>query len=60
MLEKILNYPDLKSLLEELSENEASARETLIEIVEKYPKAVNQDNIDDVIAIALNKKKKKI
>jgi len=57
VLDRILECDDLEALFVELSENEASAREALGEVVKKYPNAVNQDNVDNVIAAALKKKK---
>ena len=41
-----------------LSENEENAKATLAEIDRKYPKVINKDNVDEVIAAALKKQKK--
>lgn len=57
VLDRILECDDLEALFVELSENESSAKEALNEVIKKYPKAVNKDNVDDVIAAALKKKK---
>ena len=59
LLDKILAYDDLKALFVELSEDEAKAKEALVEVTKKYPGVVKQDNVDDVIAAALQKKRKK-
>lgn len=59
LLDKILACDDLEALFVELSEDEASAREALAEVAKKYPDAVNQDNVDDVIAAALKKKRQR-
>ena len=57
VLEKIHACDDLEKLFIELSDDEATARESLSEVIKKYPSAVNKDNVDDVIAVALKKKK---
>ncbi len=59
VLNRILACDDLKALFVELSEDEAAAKEALLEVEKKYPKVVNKDNVDDVIAAALNKKRDK-
>ncbi len=57
VLDRILACNDLKALFVELSEDEATAKEALLEIEKKYPKVVNKDNAQDVIAAALKKKR---
>ena len=57
LLDKIFACEDLQALFVELSEDEKAAKEALAEMVKKYPKAVNQDNVNDVIAAALKKKR---
>lgn len=57
VLDRILSCADLKALFIELGEDEASAKEALMEVEKKYPKAVKEDNVDNIIAIALQKKK---
>ncbi len=57
VLNRILACDDLKSLFVELSEDEAAAKEALLEVEKKYPKVVNKDNVNDVIAAALKKKR---
>ncbi len=57
VLNRILACDDLKALFVELSEDEATAKEALLEVEKKYPKVVNKDNVDDVIAAALKKKR---
>lgn len=57
-LNKILSCDNLKELFVELSENEENAKATLVEIDRKYPKIVNKDNVEEVIAAALKKQKK--
>ena len=59
LLEKILSCGDLKALFLELSEDEASAKEAIIEVEKKYPGFVKESNVDDVIAAALKKKRDK-
>lgn len=58
LLEKILSCSDLSALFIELSDDEARAKEALSEVAKKYPSAVTQDNVNDVIAIALKKRNK--
>ena len=57
LLDKILACDDLQSLFVELSSDEKAAKEALSEIIKKYPSAVRQDNVNDVIAATLKKKK---
>ncbi len=57
VLNRILACDDLKALFVELSEDEAAAKEALLEVERKYPKVVNKDNARDVIAAALKKKR---
>lgn len=59
LLDQILACDDLKSLFVELSEDEAAAKEALIEIGKKYPGVVKQDNVNDVIAAVLKKKQQR-
>lgn len=59
LLNRILVCEDLEGLFKELSADEASAGEVLAEVVQKYPEAVRRDNIDDVIAAAMRKKREK-
>ncbi len=56
LLDRILACDDLESLFIELADDETSARAALAEVVEKYPSAVNRDNVDDIITIAMKKK----
>ena len=58
VLWKVLESKNLDELFMELSEDEASAKEALLEIDQKYPDVVKEDNLDDIIAITLAKKKK--
>ncbi len=57
VLNRILACDNLKALFVELSEDEAAAKEALLEVEKKYPKVVHKDNVDDVIAAALKKKR---
>ena len=57
ILDKILECDDLKALFVELSEDEIAAKEALLEVQKKYPKAINKDNVDDIIAVAMKKKR---
>ncbi len=59
VLTKILSCEDLKALFVELSEDEAAAKEALIEVEKKYPAAVKKDTVENVIAAALKKKRER-
>lgn len=59
LLEKALACPDPEALFMEQSEDEAVARATLIEIDRKDPKAVREDNVDEIISLALKKNEEK-
>lgn len=56
VLNKILSCDDLKGLFDKLSYDESIAKETIVEIADKYPQAINESNVDEIIAIALQKK----
>lgn len=57
LLKTALESDDLERLFLEQSENEAAAKEAILEIDRKYPNTVKADNINEVIAAALAKKK---
>ena len=57
LLDKIFTCEDLQALFVELSEDEKAAKDALAEMVKKYPKTVNQDNVDDVIAAVMKQKR---
>ena len=57
LLDKILSCGDLKAMFLELREDEASAKEAIIEVEKKYPGVVKESNVDDVIAAAMKKKR---
>jgi hypothetical protein len=59
VLDRILACKDLKALFIELSEDEVNAKEALIKVENKYLKAVREDNVNDIIAIARQKKKQR-
>ena len=59
LLDRILACEDLQALFVELSEDEMVAKEALVEVNKKYPGAVRQDNVNDVIAVALKKKRQR-
>ena len=59
LLDKILACDDLQALFIELSEDEKAAKEALSEMIKKYPTVVKQDNVNDVIAATLKKKRQK-
>jgi len=59
ILDKVFARDDIKELFIELSEDEKAAKEALFEIVKKYPTAVKQDNVDDVIAATLKRKRQR-
>lgn len=59
LLDKILACDDLQRLFIELSEDEKAAKESLAEMIKKYPTVVKQDNVNDVIAATLKKKRQR-
>ena len=59
LIDKILACDDLKALFIELSEDEKAAKEALVEINKKYPNAVTKDNVNDIIAATLKKKRER-
>lgn len=59
LIDKILACDDLKALFIELSEDEKAAKEALVEINKKYPNAVKKDNVNDIIAATLKKKRER-
>ena len=54
---RILACENLRALFVELSEDEQTAKDALMEVEKKYPSAVKEDTADSIIAIALQKKK---
>ena len=59
LLDRILACEDLQALFVELSEDEKAAKEALAEMIKKYPTVVKQDNVNDVIAATLKKKRQR-
>jgi hypothetical protein len=59
LIDKILACDDLKALFVELSEDEKAAKEALVDINKKYPNAVKKDNVNDIIAATLKKKRER-
>ncbi|MDE6660613.1 MAG: hypothetical protein K2J93_02165 [Anaeroplasmataceae bacterium] len=59
LLIKILACEDLQALFIELSEYEKEAKEVLSEMIKKNSTVVKQDNINDVIAETLEKKRQR-
>lgn len=59
LLDRILACEDLQALFVELSEDEKTTKEALAEMIKKYPTVVKQDNVNDVIAATLKKKRQK-
>lgn len=59
LLNRILACEDLRALFVELSEDEQTAKDALMEVEKKYPSAVKEDTADSIIAIALQKKKER-
>ncbi len=57
VLNRLLACDDLKALFVELSEDEEAAKTALLEVEKKYPKVLSKDNVQDVIAAALKKKR---
>lgn len=60
ILDRILDCNDLKKLFIEISEDEKSAKEVLLEVEKKYSTVVKADNVDDIIAAAMRKKKERM
>lgn len=58
LLMKALETSDLEALFMEQSEDEAEAKAAIREIERKYPKAVQEDNVNEIIEAALARKKK--
>lgn len=58
-LMKVLSCDDLQALFIELSEDEKAAKEALAEMIKKYPTVVKPDNVNDVIAATLKKKRQR-
>ena len=56
VLEKALASPDLKTLFESQMAEELQAKESILEIGQKYPDLLNADNINDIIEQARKKK----
>ncbi len=59
VLNKMLVCEDLQQIFIELSEEETVAKEALIETEQNYPDTVKADNVDEVLAAVLRKKKLK-
>lgn len=59
LLDKILACDNLQTLFIELSEDENAAKEALAEMIKKYPTVVKQNNVNDVIAATLKKKRER-
>ena len=55
LLEKALSCSDLETLFLAQSEDEASARAALIEIDQKYPKVIREDNVNEIISLTLKR-----
>ena len=56
VLEKALESPDLKTLFETQMAEENQAKGSILEIEQKYPELINEDNINDIIEQARAKK----
>ena len=56
VLEKALESHDLKTLFETQMAEEIEAKESILEIDQKYPDLVNADNVNDIIEQARKKK----
>lgn len=57
ILDRVLASEQLEQLFISLSEDEKEAKEALAEINVKYPNAVKQDNVNDIIAALKSKKR---
>ena len=58
VLNAVLTSDDLEQLFISLSEDEAEAKDALAEITVKYPNALKEDNVDDIIAAIKSKRDK--
>ena len=58
VLMKALESSDLESLFVTQARNEEESKNAILEIEEKYPGAVREDNVNEVIKAALAKKQK--
>lgn len=58
VLNAVLTSDDLEQLFISLSEDEAEAKDALTEITVKYPNALKEDNVDDIIAAIKSKRDK--
>lgn len=56
VLDKALESPNLKDLFETQMAEERQAKESILEIDQKYPSLLNADNINDIIELARKKK----
>lgn len=56
-LNAVMCSPDLNRLYMQYLKEEASNRDMLIEINKKTPRAINKDNIDEILHVAKQKKK---
>ena len=56
VLDKALESPNLKDLFETQMAEERQAKESILEIDQKYPSLLNADNINDIIELAKKKK----
>lgn len=55
---KALESSDLENLFVTQARNEEESKNAILEIEEKYPGAVREDNVNEVIKAALAKKQK--
>ena len=58
VLDRVLASDNLEQLFISLSDDEAEAKEALAEMNVKYPNIVKQDNVNDIIAVLKEKKRK--
>ena len=58
VLDRVLASDNLEQLFISLSDDEAEAKEALAEMNVKYPNVVKQDNVNDIIAVLKEKKRK--
>lgn len=58
VLDRVLASDNLEQLFITLSDDEAEAKEALAEMNVKYPNVVKQDNVNDIIAVLREKKRK--
>ena len=58
-IESACATPDLESLYAQIKNDEGDNKEILLEFQEGYPNVLNEDNLEEILRIAKEKKKSK-